>query len=83
MDSVPHVSCPCLDRHAAKVCATCGHSNLAGHARPQHRGFLRVVDPTGGADMCTICAISTVAVAADVHDVTLLLGVPAAEVALT
>lgn len=65
------------------VCAACGFRNASGHHRPEHRGFARAVDPTGAVYLCTCCAMVAVIAAGEQgeFEVTLLLDVPAVEVA--
>lgn len=64
-----------------KTCAHCGWINLPD--LPQlDRDSLRVIDPSGGSDLCGLCAGATVLRLAGHADVTLLIGVPVAELAV-
>lgn len=75
--------CPCEDRHHDRTCSTCAFRNLAGHKRPAHRGFVRVIDHAGSCYLCTLCAGIAVVQAAEwaAHDVTVLVDVPAGNIA--
>jgi len=69
--------CCCPTRFAGLVCASCGFRNFHGHEGRYHRGFARVLDPTGGMDLCTSCAHDALSGAEyDTYDVTLVIGVP-------
>lgn len=63
-----------------KACAACGWTNLP-HAPRLNRNYLRVIDPGGGADMCSLCAGAALLRATGRDDLTLVIGMPVAELA--
>jgi len=77
--SVPRTPdpCPCPCDTPSVDCAVCWWCNPPGHERQQHRDFVTVITPNGGADrVCTLCVATALFALAESGLVSVVLSVP-------